>query len=394
MTETSTSSTGSDTPAGGYLSWDEIVRLKDTAVEQGLADPMTRQLLFAGILPKYRASLPQFPAPGQQVLSDLNSMNRVERLIDGSIPLALWLRNAVDQLTEAAARDLYQGALDRVSRDSAGEPDVAADLPTGETKEEIVFRDDTVPFGFLGGGALAGTSVARVKVLPYEGGALLQPLALPHNGTGWLIAPGLLVTNHHVVNARKRTADERPVADPADLRLQAVNSRSRFDYLAEEDLDTDGEVTAGDLVACDEELDFAILRLSGAPERPFLRIATEPLRVTPDMPVAVNIIQHPGGEPKRIALRNNLVFEADDRDLKYFTDTRGGSSGSPVLTDDWTVVALHRGTRRVADVSFQGKSTAFVNVGTQIGAIMRHLQEKAPQVHAEITAAQAALPRP
>ncbi|MFG2294258.1 trypsin-like peptidase domain-containing protein [Streptomyces sp. NPDC048603] len=377
-----------------YLSQDEVLRLRDTAVEQGLADPMTRQLLFAGILPKYRAALPQYPAPGQQVLSDLNAMNQVERLIDGSVPLDRWLRNAVDQLTEAAARDLFQGALDRVARNSAGEPDVAPDLPTGETKEEIVFRDDTVPFDFLGGGARAGTSVARIKVLPYQGGALLQPLALPHNGTGWMITPDLLVTNHHVVNARKRTADERPVADPADLLLQAVNSRSRFDYLTEEDLDTDGEVGAGELVASDEELDFAILRLAaGAPPRPFLRIATEPLRVTPDLPVAVNIIQHPGGEPKRIALRNNLVFEADDRDLKYFTDTRGGSSGSPVLTDDWTVVALHRGTRRVSDVSFQGKSTAFVNVGTQIGAIMRHLQEKAPQVHTEITAAQATLAR-
>ncbi|MEV8533331.1 trypsin-like peptidase domain-containing protein [Streptomyces sp. NPDC051211] len=376
-----------------YLPQDDIAQLKDTAVEQGLADPMLRSLLFAGILPKYRGSLPMLPFPGPQVQSDLNHMNQVERLIDGTVPLAIWLKNAVGQLTDAAARDLFMSALDRVSRDEAGEPDVAPDLPTGETKEEVVAQDDTVPVEFLGGGALAGSSVARIKVLPYQSGALLQPIALPHNGTGWLIAPGLLVTNHHVIHARKRTAGERPVVDPADFRLQALGSRSRFDYVAEDDGDTE-EIPAGDLLAWDEELDYAVLRLAPAPPRPFLRVATEPLAVDKDSPVAVNIIQHPGGEPQRVALRNNIVFEADERDIRYFTDTRGGSSGSPVLTDDWTVVALHRGTRRVSDVSFQGKSTAFVNVGTQLSALMQHLREHSPEVHAEITAAQSARPGP
>ncbi|WP_327265595.1 serine protease [Streptomyces sp. NBC_01232] len=370
-----------------YLSQDDVRLLRDTAVETELADPGRRSLLFAGILPKYRGSLPVLAAPGQQIHSDLNEMNRVERLIDGTVPLAIWLRNATDQLTDAAARDVFLKALDRVTRDAAGEPDVAPDVPTGETKEEIVFQDDTVPFDFLSGGALAGSSVARIKVLPYQGGALLQPVALPHNGTGWLITGDLLVTNHHVVNARKRTNGQQQVVDPADLQLQAQGSRSRFDYLSEDDADVE-EQQASELVAWDEELDYAVLRLAGAPVRPFLRVATAPLTVAKDMPVALNIIQHPGGEPKRIALRNNLAFEADERDVRYFTDTRGGSSGSPVLTDDWTVVALHRGTRRVTDVSFQGKSTAFVNVGTQLSAIMQHLREHSPKIHDEIAAAQ------
>ncbi|MFJ6756192.1 MULTISPECIES: trypsin-like peptidase domain-containing protein [unclassified Streptomyces] len=375
-----------------YLSQDDVVRLRDAAVESDLADPARRSLLFAGILPKYRGSLPVLSAPGPQVQSDLNEMNRVERLIDGSVPLARWLGNAADQLTDAAARDVFLKALDRVSRDAAGEPDVAPDVPTGETKEEIVFRDDTVPFEFLGGGALAGASVARVKVLPYQGGALLQPVALPHTGTGWLIAPGLLVTNHHVVNARKRSAGEQQSADPTDLRLQAQGARCRFDYVSEDD-PTAEEAAASELAAWDEELDYAVLRLADARPRPFLRVATQALVVPKDTPVPVNIIQHPGGEPKRIALRNNLAFDADDRDVRYFTDTRGGSSGSPVLTDDWTVVALHRGTRRVSDVSFQGKSTAFVNVGTQLSAVMEHLREHSAQVHEEIAAAQSALAR-
>ncbi|MER7154168.1 serine protease, partial [Streptomyces lydicus] len=124
--------------------------------------------------------------------------------------------------------------------------------------------------------------------------------------------------------------------------------------------------------------------------RPVLRLAERPLAVTRGDYVAVNIIQHPGGQPKRVALRNNLVYEADENDVRYFTDTRGGSSGSPVFTDDWKVVALHRGTRRVENVQFQGRTTAFVNVGTQMRSVLRHLETSSPGVHAEITAAQAA----
>ncbi|GAB7035207.1 trypsin-like peptidase domain-containing protein [Streptomyces sp. NPDC021749] len=373
----------------GYLSPDEIRAVLDAATETGLADPSVRPLLMDGIMPRYRGTLPLHPAPGRQVHSDLNQMNRVERLVDGSVPLEIWLRNAVAETTEAGPLTVFQRALDDVARQAGGEPDVLATMPSpGEIKEEIVHRDDTVPIGFLRGGELAGGAVARLKVPPYQGGAPLQPNGFPHSGTGWLIAPDLLVTNHHVVNARAGTGTGRPVADPEDLHLQARHTRARFDYDTD-DVETE-EAAVSELVASDAALDYAVLRLAEAPARPVLRLAERPLTVNRGDYVAVNIIQHPGGLPKRVALRNNLVYEADENDVRYFTDTRGGSSGSPVLTDDWKVVALHRGTRRVEDVLFQGRTTAFVNVGTQMRSVLRHLETTSPGIHAEIQAAQAA----
>ncbi|WP_405604520.1 serine protease [Streptomyces sp. NBC_01410] len=372
-----------------YLSADEIVQVRDAALETGLADPMVRPLLFDGIMPKYRGTLPMLPAPGRQLHSDLNEMNRVERLVDGSVPLEIWLRNAIAQTTEAEPLALLQRTLDDVARSAGGEPDIMAGMPAPdirEIKEEIVHRDDTVPFDFLRGGDLAGTAVARIKVPPFQGGAPLQPNGFPHSGTGWLIAPDLLITNHHVVNARSGTGSGRPRADAEDLRLQAQHARARFDYDTD-DVETE-EATVSELVAADPELDYAIVRLSAEPSRPSLKLAEQPLSVAKGDVVAVNIIQHPGGQPKRVALRNNLVYAADGSDVRYFTDTRGGSSGSPVFTDDWKVVALHRGTRRVEDVMFQGRTTAFVNVGTQMDTIMRHLQAKSPEIHAEIEKAQ------
>ncbi|MEU9119820.1 trypsin-like peptidase domain-containing protein [Streptomyces sp. NPDC048506] len=373
-----------------YLAPEEIRRVVDAAVETGLADPAVRPLLLDGIMPRYRSTLPLNPAPGRQVHSDLNEMNRVERLVDGSVPLEIWLRNAVAETTEADPLTVFQRALDDVARQAGGEPDVPAGM-AAEIKEEIVHRDDTVPIGFLQGGALAGAAVARIKVPPYQGGAPLQPNGFPHSGTGWLIAPDLLITNHHVVNARSGTGAGRPVADPEDLRLQARRSTARFDFDTEGDLDETAteDATVTELVASDAALDYAVLRLTDPPARPALKLAERPLAVARGDYVAVNIIQHPGGQPKRVALRNNLVYEADEHDVRYFTDTRGGSSGSPVFTDDWKVVALHRGTRRVENVLFQGRTTAFVNVGTQMRSVLRHLETSSPGVHAEIQNAQA-----
>ncbi|MFD7319756.1 trypsin-like peptidase domain-containing protein [Streptomyces sp. NPDC059875] len=371
-----------------YLSPEDVVRVRNAALDAGLAENAVRPLLFAGTTAHFRASLPTMDTPLRQLHSDLHTMNQVERLIDGTVPLEVWLRNAIAQTVEAGPVTVLQRALDDVARDAAGEPDLPPEMMPGETKEEIIFRDDTVPFEFLHGGVLAGASVARLKVPPYESGRPQQP-AYPHAGTGWLIAPGLLITNHHVVNARTRSPGARPRVAEEDLRLQVANSRSRFDFGADE-TETE-EVTAGALVAWDEALDFAVLRLSaGLPPRPVLRIATAPLLLTGTDPVAVNIIQHPGGQPKRVALRNNLVYQADERDVRYFTDTRSGSSGSPVFTDDWTVVALHRGTRRMEEVHFQGRTTAFVNVGTQMSRILAHLEENSPDVYEEITGAQSA----
>ncbi|MEV6398998.1 trypsin-like peptidase domain-containing protein [Streptomyces sp. NPDC051907] len=371
----------------GYLTQDEIRELKDAALDTStLTDPQVRPLLLAGVMRKYTATLPMLPQPILQVHSDLNQMNGVERLVNGQVPLELWLRNAVGLVTEEGPLAVLNRALDEVARSAGGEPDVMAELPDLETKEAILHRDDTVPFDFLRGGEAAGAAVARIKVPPYEGGAPLQPNGFPHSGTGWLIAPTLLMTNHHVVNARTADRAGRPQAGPDDLLLQARNAHARFDY--ESDDDETEEAAISELVAADRTLDYAVLRLAAPPSRPVLKLAGKPLSIAKGDIVAVNIIQHPGGQPKRVGLRNNLVFEADASDVRYFTDTRGGSSGSPVLTDDWRVVALHRGTRRVEDVMFQGKSTAFVNVGTQMDSVMSHLKANSPQIHAEIESAQ------
>lgn len=55
----------------------------------------------------------------------------------------------------------------------------------------------------------------------------------------------------------------------------------------------------------------------------------------------VNIVQHPFGQPKQISIQNNLVEYVGGDVIQYVTSTNPGSSGSPVLNDQWQVVGLH-----------------------------------------------------
>lgn len=366
-----------------YLSSEHIDAVASAALEMGFADAQVRPLLFRGIMPLYVGSLPSLAAPALQLQSDLGRMNTVERLIDGTVPLQVWLQNAVKATLQDGPRGVFQKALDSVAVHASAEPAPPPATELGELKEEIVFSDDTVPFEFLRLGWESGAAVARLSVPPFSDD---QPVTVgaapapPHIGTGWLITPGLVMTNYHVVAARSAATIDR-ISD-ADLCLQGANTVAEFD------LDVDDvavpALRCSELVAWDRTLDYAVLRLQAATQRRPLPLSPEPPSNGGDGVMAVNIIQHPMGQSKRVGLRNNLVTASTERDLRYFTDTRKGSSGSPVLDDAWRVVALHRGSRRVEGVTFQGRSTAYVNVGTRMRAIVADIGQRYPDVGAEI----------
>jgi endonuclease G, mitochondrial len=135
-------------------------------------------------------------------------------------------------------------------------------------------------------------------------------------GTGWLFTSKLVMTNHHVVNARN---DEEPRAAEGDLALQAKGTLVQFDF--DGDAVAGVEVAVAKLEAWDPALDYAVLRIPEAARAPLARAAA-PIALGSD-PVPVNIIQHPGGRPKRYGIRNNLVSASEATELRYFTDTEG-----------------------------------------------------------------------
>lgn len=228
-------------------------------------------------------------------------------------------------------------------------------------------------------------AVALIRVPRYEQGQQVTVGGGPWvaKGTAWLLAPDFAITNHHVINAR---LDSEADPDAADFRLQAERAALWFDLDAPE---ADGlRVEAKRLVAESKPLDYALLELASPADRPVPRLAPSIVELDSTSRMAVNIVQHPRGEPKRVAFRNNLVTAADATTIRYFADTDQGSSGSPVCDDRWRVVAIHRGARHVSGVQFQGKDEAFVNFGSQIQAVLADIRASDPAAADAIAAAQ------
>lgn len=356
-----------------------ITQIADAFLETGNAIDQVRPLLLAGIPSSFVNLMQTIPVPRIQLLTDLNRLNNTERLLGGIVPLQIWLANAVSLASGFEQEKTLRAALDDVQHIASGAPRIdLAQIP--ETKEVIVYRDDMLPVSFLETGMTAARSVAKLRVPRFDGG---QPKMIggtqeTHLGTGWLLTPTLMMTNHHVVNARKET---EPAAPESDLELQGAATEALFDF--------DGDTVQGNpvkvekLEAWDPALDYAVLRLAQT-GRPGLRRAAQSISKTDGDYVAVNIIQHPEGTSKKLGIRNNLVTASTATDLRYFTDTKAGSSGSPVLNDTWQVVALHRGATFAQNVNFQGKDVAYVNVGTHLASILADLKNRFPALEAEI----------
>jgi endonuclease G len=362
---------------GGYLRPESIYELLQAAVQSGLVQAERAQRTN-GIDAGYVATINLGVSPLDRYEFELITVNGVERLLDGTVPLAIFLDNCANYLRLRGRNeaDLFAKSAIAIGNKVAGfKIQSTATPPEVRTPEAIVGRDEMLDYDFLHQGLSVGGSVCRISVPRFEhrsqrhlpGGA---PWVLL--GTGWVLAKGYVLTNHHVVNAR--TSEETP-ASTDDLIQQARAAEIEFDLDAPGALTT--RVAVEDLVAWDAALDYALLKVPTAERAPLARVDTT-LTFRPTSWQPVNIIQHPRGEYKRLGIRSNLVISATATEIRYFTDTDIGSSGSPVCDDHWRVVALHRGAVYVTGVYFQGKKSAYVNYGSQIAPVVDDIRSKVP----------------
>jgi endonuclease G, mitochondrial len=190
--------------------------------------------------------------------------------------------------------------------------------------ERLMGRNDLVDVGFLERGYLAGRSVGRIAVAAPEA----------HYGTGFMISPRLLLTNNHVLQS----------AEEAGRAHVEFNFQSGLDGRS---LQPVAFVLRPELFfVTSRELDFSVVAVADQNEAGIALSGFGWLRMIEQEGKAikgelVNIIQHPNGEPKQLALRENRIVDVLKHYLQYETDTAPGSSGSPVFNDQWEVVALH-----------------------------------------------------
>lgn len=101
------------------LDHEGILDLRRAVISARLGE--SRSALLAHVSAELVASLPVAAAPGEQVLMDIDALNRVGALTDGSVPLAAWLRNAIQLCGGRQEEKIFSDALERV-RGGAASP--------------------------------------------------------------------------------------------------------------------------------------------------------------------------------------------------------------------------------------------------------------------------------
>ena len=189
-----------------------------------------------------------------------------------------------------------------------------------ENLEKITGESTTLlPIKFLEIGLDRARSVARVKV----------PMGTKNElGSGFLIKNNFFVTNHHVI---RDIGSAKTAVIEFDYELSIDNNAIESTKFS---LDT----SAGNFFTS-KEYDWTIVKIAGDANSKFGALNLKESDVKKGD--FVNIIQHPGGGYKQIALYHNMVMYVGDKNIQYLTDTEPGSSGSPVFNSQWEVIALH-----------------------------------------------------
>ena len=254
----------------------------------------------------------------------------------------------------------------------------------------------------LGGEAkttfFTGFDSAPLDALTIEKLRALMPMAY---GTGFLVGRNYLLTNHHVL----------PSAKEAEEFLAQFGYQKdlfgRTTLPVEYELDSSFFVTSA-------KLDYTLVKLHSLPQPlgdagdnfGYLRMTEDPKTIAPPVTVEeaekrgivaqlspevqkrlkqksilqnqpsglpgepVNIIQHPKGQPKQIVLSSNRMLEITDTYLRYEADGNFGSSGSPVLNQQWQLVGLHHAALSDAEFNIIGQE------GIRISRIVEDLKTK------------------
>ena len=231
------------------------------------------------------------------------------------------LREAAPQATEAMAAEFDESAAWEIAH-----ADVSVDTIDDGLLERVIGETrDFLFIEFLEQAVYASKAVGRI-VTNLSGGRVSY-------GTGFMVSPRLLMTNHHVL----KSADD------------AVRSVVEFDYqrnrLSQPVAVRMFKLDPAAFFLHDKELDFALVAVApGGVGRSLADYGWCPMikeegKIVVGEPI--NIVQHPKGEMKQVIVRENRLVDLLDLYAHYEADTEPGSSGSPVFNNQWEVVALH-----------------------------------------------------
>lgn len=272
---------------------------------------------------------------------------------------------------QSAEPDLKRRHASEIRQVESMSGGIIDDANLGGAEATKLGRSNLLPVSFLSLGLRVSKAVARIRVP-----------ATDQTGSGFLCGPGLFITNNHVL------------ASPQS----AQSARVEFDFTAEDGVQP--SVFELDPNRCFitspvEDLDFTIVSIGNSISGNNLisSFGYCPLSGAGSKHAIgdfANIIQHPNGLEKQIAIQDNLIASRTAQDgteqsvLHYFADTEPGSSGSPVFNNAWQVIALHHWGVAMHDIQsnsdFRPES---VNQGIRISRIVKQLNNRLPSLSSQ-----------
>lgn len=295
------------------------------------------------------------------------------------MPLRMTIQNLLIGLEKQGATDLF---LAKVYAERALRKDVRAAIAQLSPSAVAVAAQPAVTFSWQKAGLVQGDvpgsalapglqRVVRPHLAMQDIGVWLErgnavqrrvcriEIAGRAAGTGFLVGPTAVLTNWHVVQTAVTAGRSATVTCIFDNVVNADGTRVPGTPVS---LAAAGCVDHASYSAAEmgltpdqpeptvDELDYALLVLSepmgnlpvnGGGSRGW--IALPDMAIPLEVHAPLLIAQHPDGAPMKLAIDTDAVIGrvAQGRRLRYNTNTLGGSSGSPCLDMDWTLVALH-----------------------------------------------------
>ncbi|HEX6013267.1 MAG TPA: trypsin-like peptidase domain-containing protein [Geminicoccaceae bacterium] len=248
-----------------------------------------------------------------------------------------------------------------------------ADARAAGGPEATIGEDNKLPFNFLLKGARLGRAVCMVRAV----GVNYEGIAGEWAGTGFLVAPGVLLTNHHVLNSLE-------VAQAARARFDfAVDADDRMMPAREFALDPARLFVTSPFQFPDGKrgLDYTVvgIDIDEAARRDYGFIPAERASFVVKAGDPANVVHHPRGVVKHVSLQKNVVAGLNEQLIHYTTDTEPGSSGCPVFSNGWCLIGLHHS----AEPNLQRYNPLndplpprLVNEGVRIAAIAVDLEQR------------------
>jgi endonuclease G len=157
-------------------------------------------------------------------------------------------------------------------------------------------------------------------------------------GTGFLVAPNVLITNNHVFKDSGEAKD-----CTANFLYERIAGTDKIQYGIRYKLRPDIF-----FYTC-EVLDFSLVYVEnkeisdGRDLNTLNSLSLIETKGKIKFNSPISIIQYPKGGVKKYTTEENMVTNIDDKSgiIYYTTDTEAGSSGSPCFNEYWEVAALH-----------------------------------------------------